>query len=181
MPQFTRRLLQGEPDCKSNLDQFWERLTQTIAWCQQHVDGAAPGVCLRPESFRPRVLVRNYFEAVRSVALSRAHQVSATPTNRSLGGGRLLLYFPDAELADGAAEAESRGFFDVNNAPPYGTWVGLFRDAASRRDSFATYLLAWVPPAFIELADRGIAVNPEECIVWFPSRDVGLRALLPEM
>jgi hypothetical protein len=40
-----------------------------------------------------------------------------------LCGGRLVAYFPDDNLFDGAAEAESQGFFDVDNIPPYDTWV----------------------------------------------------------
>jgi hypothetical protein len=41
----------------------------------------------------------------------------------SLLGGRLMVYFPDAALADGAAEVQSRGFFDVHNTPPWDTWI----------------------------------------------------------
>lgn len=33
--------------------------------------------------------------------------------------GRLLLYWPDQSLADGAAEYASIGFFDVDNTPPW--------------------------------------------------------------
>lgn len=180
-PKFVRRLLQAEPDCSRDTDEFWQRLAETIAWCQAHVDLGAPDTSLRPASFRPRVLEPNYFSAVRSVGIWRGHEAKATSNDRTLADGRLLLYFPDAELADGAAEAESRGFFDVNNAPPHATWVGIFRDDAPRDNSCATYLVAWVPPALIELADRGITVNPEECILWLSSSDVALRALLPEL
>jgi hypothetical protein len=152
-----------------------------MAWCRTHLDAGAPGVSLRPPSFRPRVLEPDYFATVRSVCITRAHEAHAPPADRDLHGGRLLLYFPDAELADGAAEAESRGFFDVNNAPPHATWVGMFRDEAPADDAYAVYLLAWVPSALLELVDRGVVVNPEECIAWLDSRDVGLRGLLPDL
>ena len=33
------------------------------------------------------------------------------------------------------------------------------------------YLVAWIPPDFVELASAGIAVNPEECIQWLDTRD----------
>ena len=82
-----------------------------------------------------------------------------------LAGGRLLAYFPDAELSDGAAEAETRGFFDVNNAPPWDTWVALFRDEGGDL-STSDCLVAWVPGALVESVDRGIYVNPEQCILW---------------
>ena len=80
-------------------------------------------------------------------------------------GGRLLAYFPDEELSDGAAEAETNGFFDINNAPPWDTWVALFREP--RRDrSTADCLVSWVPETFTQSVDRGISVNPEQCIQW---------------
>ncbi len=37
-------LLRAEPDCLRSLDPFWERLSQTIAWCQAHLDEVAPEV-----------------------------------------------------------------------------------------------------------------------------------------
>jgi hypothetical protein len=71
-------------------------------------------------------------------------------------GGRLLLYSPSENLACGAAEASSNGFFDVNNVPPWDIWVD-FSDGT---------LVSWVPPALLDVAQMGIYVNPEECIRW---------------
>ncbi len=50
----------------------------------------------------------------------------------------------------------TKGFFDVNNVPPWDTWV-CYLDR---------YLVSWVPPVLEELASAGIRVNPEECIQW---------------
>lgn len=94
---------------------------------------------------------------------------------RDLAGGRLLAYFPDSDLADGAAEAESKGFFDVNNAPPWDTWVALTDD---ERDEQHPCLVSWVPSEFIELAGAGILVNPEECVKWLDDADVSVRELM---
>jgi hypothetical protein len=91
-----------------------------------------------------------------------------------LRGGRLLIYFPDQELADGAAEVESRGFLDVNNAPPWDTWVAFIQHEKSAQ----SHLISWVPPEFLPLADAGIRVNPEECILWLDDADVDLRKQL---
>jgi hypothetical protein len=68
--------------------------------------------------------------------------------------GRLLLFVPSETLMDGGAKYTSNGFFDVNNVPPWDTWV-------SDRT-----LVSWVPPVLVETAQRGIDVNPEACIVW---------------
>jgi hypothetical protein len=74
-------------------------------------------------------------------------------------GGRLLVFIPEETLSDGAAEFESNCFFDSDNAPPWDTWV-----AYSDRT-----LLSWVPAQLIPLVQRGIDVNPEECIHWMSS------------
>ena len=95
------------------------------------------------------------------------HSRDAHPvrTGHDFLGGRLLVYFPDGELSDGAAEIESRGFFDVNNAPPWDTWIALFRDDSADISS-RDHLVSWVPKELVEIVDRGIYVNPEQCIVW---------------
>ena len=72
------------------------------------------------------------------------------------GSGRLLVYFPHENLADGAADLASNGFYDVNNVPPWDLWVS-FSDGE---------LISWVPIGLVEAAHMGIDVNPEECIQW---------------
>ena len=86
------------------------------------------------------------------------------------GTGRLLGYSPGENLADGAAELASEGFFDVDNIPAWGTWVGL--SAAESRIRIGSggvslpVLIAWVPSAMVDLASRGLEANPEECVFW---------------
>jgi hypothetical protein len=70
--------------------------------------------------------------------------------------GRLLVYCPAENLADGAAEYSSDGFFDLNNVPPSDIWAGFLEGA----------LVSWVPPVLVDLAQSGIDANPEECICW---------------
>ncbi|MGA9980778.1 MAG: hypothetical protein WBQ08_19315 [Candidatus Sulfotelmatobacter sp.] len=79
-----------------------------------------------------------------------------------LAGGRLLLHAPDDNLCDGAAQCSSKGFFDVDNIPPWDTWVCFS----------GKYLVSWVPPRLLELANQGVDTNPEQCILWAP--DAGL-------
>lgn len=90
----------------------------------------------------------------------------------------MLIYFPDDDLADGAAEVESEGFFDINNAPPWDTWLAMVEDVGRRERN--PYLLAWVPGELIHVAQRGIDVNPEECILWLDNCDVAMRRILRE-
>jgi hypothetical protein len=95
--------------------------------------------------------------------------------------GKLLLYYPDANLYDGAAELHSRGYFDVDNAPPWDTWMYYVQDDVCWKEpgeqqrggddapgdtAFSSFLVSWVPQQFVELADAGIWANPERCIIW---------------
>ena len=90
------------------------------------------------------------------------------------------MYFPDADLCDGAAEAESRGFFDAFNTPPWGTWAAFVSEEKYANRSYANYLVAWVPPVFLEDAASGVVVNPEQCIQWLDESDVALVELLKD-
>jgi hypothetical protein len=96
----------------------------------------------------------------------------------ALGGpsdsrGRLLAFLPDENLADGATEQASEGFFDVDNIPAWGTWVGFTnRDdpiVQDTRGRAARALIAWVPGELVSLASQGVEVNPEVCILWLSS------------
>jgi hypothetical protein len=155
------------------------RLRETTVWCSQHLDPAAPQTCLRPARLAPATLTRGRHTAVDDVCRWRRQDMLAQPKRETNSPvlGRLLVYFPDAELTDGAAQAESREFFDVFNAPPWGTWVGYFEEKSSDRDR-SSYLLAWVPFEFIPLAEAGLGVNPEECIVWLKDASVAVREII---
>ena len=63
------------------------------------------------------------------------------------------------------------------NAPPPATWVCHVEEAASPGQwrPFTAYVLTWIPQAFVALVDGGVAVNPEECILW--ANDPKLREL----
>jgi hypothetical protein len=178
-------------------DLFRRSLAETIAWCSTRADPANPRESLRDPWLRPPQL--SGFEgndarraAVTELVRRRAKHLyhpyggfrfplDAPATD--LAGGRLLIYFPDENLFDGAAELSSKGFFDVANEPAWDTWVWFCsRDGAdwqpapvggwsyplgdSKGAGYDGFLVAWIPPAFLELVGWGIRVNPEACIVW---------------
>jgi hypothetical protein len=97
-------------------------------------------------------------QAVAEVVARRSRLTAGTSTEkRDMNvAGRLLLYSPSENLACGAAEASSNGFFDVNNVPPWDIWIDFSEGT----------LASWVPPALVDVAQMGIYVNPEECIRW---------------
>ncbi|HEY7097090.1 MAG TPA: hypothetical protein VH437_10225 [Terriglobales bacterium] len=98
-------------------------------------------------------------KGVAEVIVRRSQLIAGTVVaeNRNTNiGGRLLLYTPSENLACGAAEASSNGFFDVNNIPPWDIWLDFSEGT----------LVSWVPPSLLDVAQIGIYVNPEECIRW---------------
>jgi hypothetical protein len=167
----------SEPKLEASLAPFWKALQKVIDWSGSRVNRADLSNCLRSKHTRPNPLEGTRFGSVRDVVRAvRTGQPPRAPLE-SLEGGRLLVYVPDLDLRDGAAEAETDGFFDVYNAPPWDTWVAFVEDDIGFE---YPYLVSWVPPSLIEIVARGIQVNPEECIRWLDDSPVGLRSLLRE-
>jgi hypothetical protein len=168
----------------TNNDQrrFVERLTEAIVWCRDEGSTQQPRTSLRMCKRDSDDLVSQEHQ-VFSVCLERSSRLRQSGRRdlspvTDLCGGRLLAYFPNDNLADGWAETVSEGFFDVNNIPPYDTWVWMVRNMRTfeyadheRGEIEANYLVAWVPPAFIPLASRGVEGNPEGCILWLDTLD----------
>ena len=161
---------------------FEQRLAEAIAWCGDRALAADPKNSLRTPSLLPSLLERTRADAVRHLLTYRCAQlfnvgVQPITNDRELNGGRLLCYYPDANLADGAAEFVSGGFFDGDNVPPWDTWVGLY--GADHDDSgYGVYLISYVPEIFVQAASVGIDVNPEACIVWLYDSDTEINARL---
>jgi hypothetical protein len=153
-----------------------------IAWCSEHAVAADPKGSLR--TFRPDYYpfssgnfhVADVVEQ-RDKRLQDEGRVDLKPS-ADLSGGRLLAYFPGADLADGATEWEPKGFFDAHSCPPEDTWVWLTHVVSTmvgdegEREFFDNCLVAWVPPMFFDLAKEGIRVSPFECIQWLDRVDI---------
>lgn len=91
----------------------------------------------------------DWLEAMSEVASKRNAQNKQNPQAQdhrvSADSGRLLVYFPHQNLACGAAEFSSNGFYDCDNVPPWDLWIS-FSDGA---------LVSWVPLGLIEAAQMG--------------------------
>jgi hypothetical protein len=133
----------------------------------------------RPPSFQEISDVNERIDRVERVAATRAewlreqNQYPASPSV-GLNGGRLLAYDPDGNLFDGAAQAETGGFFDVDNRPPWDLWVCYMCDPECDPEHwtpYSSFLVSWIPPELVEVAGAGVWVNPEECIMWAEDLD----------
>ncbi len=147
------------------------RLREAATWCARRSASAL-------RTFEVMPLPASRRDSVDDVVHDRrAHLGVQAQLGRP--AGRLLLYYPDANLCCGAAQAETHGFFDVFNCPPRDTWVGLFEDPEAN-EAEATQLLSWVPEALMDVVGKGIWVNPEECIVWFEESSSSLLRVFRE-
>lgn len=165
------------------LREFKRRLAQTIFWCTTRPDTTNPESCFRTPGLRPSPFEDNRVYMVDRVVRAReawgGEEMQNATIPNALGGGRLLIYFPNHNLCCGAAEQQTDGFFDVDNVPPWDTWVSYWEDEEQNVDSFdGEYLIAWVPPAFVESANEGVNVNPEQCIMWLSDTSVELAKVL---
>jgi hypothetical protein len=162
---------------------FLLRLAQTIAWCLPRASLGDPASSLRSERFRPGALEMDPAWTVHRILYDRpfvddaVRRAQAVRTVEDMAGGRLLLFYPELSLSDGAAAEETDGFFDYENVPPWDSWVGLFREEGAD-PSEVDYLISWVPRDFVQSVDRGINVNPEECIVWLADSKVSVAEAL---
>ena len=158
------------------------RIAEAIGWCRLILQDGDWQPSLRTEQLQPRLLHDGIDQLVCDLGYSRSWQirpkVSETADVPDALGGRLLVYFPDGDLADCAAMSESEGFFDEHNVPPWDTWISFFDDKSPSGRGYDRYLLAYVPRELIGHAARGIRVNPEECIVWLDDAAVALRERL---
>jgi hypothetical protein len=155
-----------------DLDTIRRRLAEAVAWfhvASETTDSSFP----RSHTLHPSHFAADPKWVVRDVADRRGWFAKDHVTTGSRVEGRLLSFAPDETLSDGAAETVSKGFFDVDNEPPWDLWLGYVVEKSSRPRE---YVVCWVPPAFLQAAEDGIEVNPEVCIDWLPEleRELGL-------
>ncbi len=160
----------------SNLEiqTIYQRLSETIAWCESRVDITKPETCFRSKELQPTIQIvwaqnhiqkNTIFERVanfrRAILFNSLNNRNVETTDLSLG--RILVFEVDISLVDGAACTATNGFFDDDNTPPWDTWFAyLVPEIPASRDM----LLSWIPNEFVPIIDYGIYVNPEECIYW---------------
>lgn len=148
---------------------FKQRLAETIAWCSRHGSLDDPKNSLRtfsedlPYFLAPELQVSHVASLRREKLYQDGFRNIETLTD--LQGGRLLFYTADWTLSTGGSQLETYGFFDAHECPPFDTWVWFVPQAPKgSSDVFDHYLVAWIPPVFLELVEKGIEVCPTECL-----------------
>ena len=76
-----------------------------------------------------------------------------------------MLVQVNASAGDGRAEAASRGFFDVDDLPPWDLWLIAFgQSRPGQPDAPEVCLAALVPAACRELVEAGVAACGSGCL-----------------
>jgi hypothetical protein len=89
--------------------------------------------------------------------------------------GRLLVWHRDDTVDDGAGEAETGGYLDESDMPPWDTWVAYVDSEAC-----SGYLVSLVPAEFIEAVSRAIAYNAYEALYWLRGTSLRLARVLED-
>jgi hypothetical protein len=154
------------------LEVLRRRIAQTAAWCAGRVDRANLEHCLRSPALAPprtdagQVIVSP--ANVEDVASRRAALAPVADSAR-VHPGRLLVFFADQTLSEGASAVESGFFFDDDNAPPWDTWIlGVGEDTGPGDPWCAPgrYVVCWIPAELFDVVEQGLAINHEECVMW---------------
>ena len=153
-----------------------QALSETVAWCSskslqsdqlrsRELDPSAllivPSLEVGVEVLLQRMR-ESYQQTIYAINEMRSTLVRDTgmevadPALARRSKGKLLLYEPLETVTDGAAASSSRGFFDINDAPPWDTWF-LYSDGT---------IFSWVPESLVQRAQAGIDANPVDCIHW---------------
>jgi hypothetical protein len=135
------RSLELDPSTILELPEFPHDEESIEAWIEQKRD-----CCRRATSW----INERRSEILKAASIKTFQAVDA------LSQSKLLIYEPLETVVDGAAEAASRGFYDLHDAPPWDTWFSYVDRA----------VFCCVPEFAIPRAQDGIDANPVDCIHW---------------
>ena len=147
------------------IEEYRRQLATTLAWCEPRFDPARAADSLRsPELGPPRNIVheRTHVDLiaaeVAAVLARRQERLGSKPAPATTlpPGDRILAFLPRRSLFHGSSPPECDGFIDVDEIPPWGTWIIWAGEM----------LLSWVPASMVAGVDSAIRCNPEESIRW---------------
>jgi hypothetical protein len=104
-------------------------------------------------------------DAINVVILNRSEQQFSQVANTEKHG-RFLLYSPLHTTFDDLANAETDGFLDDSDAPPWSTWIGFIDLSDPISKTYEAYLIAWIPDSFVSIVNDGISVCLGGSLFW---------------
>ena len=152
--------------------QFIDARNEAAMWCE--FEGQRAG--FRTQALRPTLdewPAFGEFDRALSTLRQRRRELLGARVTEHLPPGRLLLCQVHESVSSGESELETSGFFDIDDRPPWDTWVWVFE---STEPGCAT-LVSWVPHEWESLVGRGIEVNAYGCIYWFTDQPTGAKPM----
>ena len=110
------------------------RLRETIEWCSRLEPDDNPETALRTPAIYPYPFFADGpKEIVKSVADKRRWrlQLKTSMPATSLANGRLLYYFAADNATDWFSGEMTKGFFDIDDTPPWDTWLAYIHESES--------------------------------------------------
>lgn len=155
-------------DLQASIAAFKAACLEAAAWCDLEGKLAA----FRTEALRPLLPdwpTAREFEVALDMLRRGRRELLRGRTSIRLPEGRLLVCQVNESISSGESEHETSGFFDVDDRPPWDTWLWLV--PSSTMD--VVTLVSWVPIELEAEVSRGIAVNPYGCIYWLTETPPG--------
>ena len=192
---------------EAELHAFWQRLTETIAWCtplatpervnpalakwaeQQRVEQrpkTLASLLRSPQLDAPSLTNATSFAEQQAIVDQVAHQrakllreqgIYPRDMTPDLAGGRLLLHDPYNTDSSGGSWGCSGAFFDVDDAPPWDTWITFVREEHPGPE-WNTFVVAWIPATLLAVAQRGIEYCAVPCTDWAENVDTAFTRTL---
>lgn len=153
--------------------EYRRQLAATLAWCRHRFNPTyAAGSLRSPELGPPRNIVHEVTDLsaitneVAAVLARRLELLGSAPASAAAlpPGDRILAFLPRYSLFHGSSPPECAGFLDVDEIPPWGTWIVLAGEM----------LLSWVPASMVAGVDSAIRCNPEQSIRWASEQPLSL-------
>jgi hypothetical protein len=143
---------------------------ETAAWCESKAPFRELRVCFRTTELQPQLTPfphANKLETLRAAVGfvgGRRRRLLATAPNGRPPGQVLVCEF-NMSISSGESEYVTDGFFDVDDRPPWDTWICVLGVTIAGEADQAV-LLSWVPEPLTAIVNEGIEENPYGCIYW---------------
>lgn len=157
------------------------RLQQAYAWGNDRYDVNNLQGCLRSNELKPDIRIGKYskitnaerYLAVETLAQNRTQILTSNGVDFISDqpvSGRLLCFYPDVSLGDGFVAIDSGQFIDDQDCPPWDTWLYFsllnFEINSSYDPIEIPCLLSWIPEAAIDLVDKAMEQDANDCLIW---------------
>lgn len=155
-----------------------QSLNETIAWCSKHADAKLGYLSTRLIGFEGSKVLsdrslwqledKKQVEYVNNLILARKKLLATDiACNFDLAGGKVLCYEADNTDCCGLSPPETNGYIDVDDMPGWDTWFHCYTHPEE-----GNFILAWVPPTFIDGVQSAIECNPMDCIYFIDESEL---------